>query len=74
MNYLWQQDSEFTPTFYSDYNLFEKILLFPNTQENTGQEASTLDSQTAGGEELVGVGVGADAGKFDISGRKTFRQ
>ena len=25
MNYLWQQDSEFTPTFYSDYNLFEEI-------------------------------------------------
>lgn len=25
MNYLWQQDSEFTPTFYSDYDLFEEI-------------------------------------------------
>ena len=37
MNYLWQQDSEFTPTFYSDYDLFEEIptLTFEEFKINT---------------------------------------
>lgn len=32
------------------------------TQENTGQDTPTFDSQTTGGEELVGMGVGTDSG------------
>ena len=32
------------------------------TQENTGQDTPAFDSQTTGGEKLVGMGVGTDSG------------
>lgn len=59
MTYDDQLKSDEKHPFWSNPLLYKQG---GTTQENTGQDTPAFDSQTTGGEKLVGMGVGTDSG------------